>query len=73
MCLSESLLDRPGVPSQQERFFRGPFRIVPTDPCVRRHPLRRQANGYCASRGWEIVADYVEPGASATGGQSSSA
>ena len=27
---------------------------------------RRQANGYCASRGWEIVADYVEPGASAT-------
>ena len=29
---------------------------------------RRQANGYCASRGWQIVADYVEPGASATGG-----
>ena len=27
---------------------------------------RRQATGYCASRGWEIVADYVEPGASAT-------
>src|SRR6266487_1729029 len=27
---------------------------------------RRQAKGYCASRGWEIVADYVEPGASAT-------
>ena len=26
---------------------------------------RRQAKGYCASRGWEIVADYVEPGASA--------
>ncbi len=26
----------------------------------------RQAKGYCASRGWEIVADYVEPGASAT-------
>lgn len=26
----------------------------------------RQATGYCASRGWEIVADYVEPGASAT-------
>jgi site-specific DNA recombinase len=22
---------------------------------------RRQAKGYCASRGWEIVADYVEP------------
>jgi site-specific DNA recombinase len=21
---------------------------------------RRQANGYCTSRGWEIVADYVE-------------
>ena len=20
---------------------------------------RRQANGYCASRGWQIVADYV--------------
>src|SRR5579883_2371710 len=28
---------------------------------------RRQAKGYCTSRGWEIVADYVEPGASATG------
>jgi len=27
---------------------------------------RRQAKNYCASRGWEIVADYVEPGASAT-------
>ena len=27
---------------------------------------RRQAQGYCASRGWEIAADYVEPGASAT-------
>ena len=27
---------------------------------------RRQATGYCISRGWEIVADYVEPGASAT-------
>ena len=27
---------------------------------------RRQAKGYCTSRGWEIVADYVEPGASAT-------
>src|SRR6266487_3234418 len=26
----------------------------------------RQAKGYCASRGWEIAADYVEPGASAT-------
>src|ERR1700730_13323511 len=27
---------------------------------------RRQAKGYCASRGWEIVSDYVEPGQSAT-------
>ncbi len=27
---------------------------------------RRQAKGYCTSRGWEIVADYVEPGLSAT-------
>src|SRR4051812_1036248 len=27
---------------------------------------RRQAEGHCKSRGWEIVADYVEPGASAT-------
>jgi site-specific DNA recombinase len=27
---------------------------------------RRQAKAYCKSRGWEIVADYVEPGASAT-------
>ena len=27
---------------------------------------RRQAMAYCASRGWEIVSDYVEPGASAT-------
>src|SRR5258708_18657288 len=27
---------------------------------------RRQAKGYCASRGWEIVAEYVEPGISAT-------
>ena len=27
---------------------------------------RRQAKAYCASRGWEIVADYVEPGVSAT-------
>src|SRR6266849_6815083 len=27
---------------------------------------RRQAKGYCASHGWEIVADYVEPGVSAT-------
>src|SRR5437762_8654894 len=27
---------------------------------------RRQAKGYCASRGWETVADYVEPGVSAT-------
>jgi len=25
-----------------------------------------QAKGYCASRGWEIVAEYVEPGLSAT-------
>jgi hypothetical protein len=29
-------------------------------------PQRRQAKGYCTSRGWEIVADYVEPGVSAT-------
>jgi len=34
---------------------------------------RRQAKAYCASRGWEIVAEYVEPGASATDGRSSSA
>src|SRR6266852_7126402 len=27
---------------------------------------RRQAKGYCASRGWEIVAEYVEPIFSAT-------
>ena len=27
---------------------------------------RRQAKEYCTSRGWEVVADYVEPGASAT-------
>jgi DNA invertase Pin-like site-specific DNA recombinase len=27
---------------------------------------RRQAKAYCTSRGWEIVADYVEPGVSAT-------
>src|ERR1700744_538997 len=27
---------------------------------------RRQAKAYCQSRGWGIVADYVEPGASAT-------
>ena len=27
---------------------------------------RRQAKGYCTSRGWEIVAYYVEPGMSAT-------
>jgi len=27
---------------------------------------RRQAKAYCASRGWEIVAEYVEPGVSAT-------
>jgi site-specific DNA recombinase len=27
---------------------------------------RRQAKAYCTSRGWEIVGDYVEPGASAT-------
>jgi site-specific DNA recombinase len=27
---------------------------------------RRQAKAYCKSRGWEIVADYVEPGLSAT-------
>jgi site-specific DNA recombinase len=27
---------------------------------------RRQAKAYCASRGWEIVADFVEPGATAT-------
>ncbi len=27
---------------------------------------RRQANSYCVSHGWEIAADYVEPGASAT-------
>jgi DNA invertase Pin-like site-specific DNA recombinase len=27
---------------------------------------RRQAKAYCTSRGWEIVADYVEPGLSAT-------
>src|ERR1700756_546187 len=27
---------------------------------------RREAKAYCASRGWEIVADYVEPGLSAT-------
>ncbi len=34
---------------------------------------RRKATSYCASRGWEIVADYVEPGVSATGSPSSSA
>ena len=27
---------------------------------------RRQAKGYCATRGWEIVADFVEPGVTAT-------
>src|SRR6202035_3799797 len=27
---------------------------------------RQQAKGYCTSRGWEIVADHVEPGVSAT-------
>ena len=27
---------------------------------------RRQAKAYCASRNWEIIADFVEPGASAT-------
>ncbi len=27
---------------------------------------RRQATAYCAGRGWEIAAEYVEPGASAT-------
>jgi site-specific DNA recombinase len=27
---------------------------------------RRQAKAYCASRGWEVVADFVEPGVSAT-------
>ena len=27
---------------------------------------RRQAKGYCTSRGWEVVADYVEPSVSAT-------
>ena len=27
---------------------------------------RRQARAYCASRGWDTVANYVEPGASAT-------
>ena len=27
---------------------------------------RRQAKAYCVSRGWEIAADYVEPGATAT-------
>ena len=27
---------------------------------------RRQATAYCTGRGWEIAAEYVEPGASAT-------
>jgi Resolvase, N terminal domain len=27
---------------------------------------RRQIDGYCASRGWTMVEDYVEPGSSAT-------
>ena len=27
---------------------------------------RRQATAYCAARGWEIAAEYVEAGASAT-------
>jgi site-specific DNA recombinase len=27
---------------------------------------RRQGKGYCTSRSWEIVGEYVEPGASAT-------
>ena len=27
---------------------------------------RRQAKAYCASRGWEIAADYVEPHAPGT-------
>ena len=30
---------------------------------------RRQAKGYCTSRGWEIVADYVEPGVTAADGR----
>ena len=34
---------------------------------------RRQAKTYCASRGWEIVTDYVEPGLSATDDRNSSA
>ena len=36
---------------------------------------RRQAAVYCASRGWEIVADYVEPAypRPTIGGQSPSA
>jgi hypothetical protein len=33
---------------------------------------RRQAKAYCASRGWEIVGDYVEPGLSATDDRNSS-
>src|SRR5947199_9921108 len=27
---------------------------------------RRQAKAYCTSQGWQITADYIEPGASAT-------
>jgi site-specific DNA recombinase len=27
---------------------------------------RRQAENYCASRGWEVIAEYLEPGQSAT-------
>jgi DNA invertase Pin-like site-specific DNA recombinase len=34
---------------------------------------RRHAKAHCTSRGWEIVADYVEPGVSATDGRNSSA
>ena len=52
-----------------------PARVCPLlaslDRPAGRHDLsipdqRRQAKGYCAARGWEIVADYVEPGVSAT-------
>jgi site-specific DNA recombinase len=43
------------------------YRAARTGAVMMPFPVnRRQAKGYCASRGWEIVADYVEPGASAT-------
>src|SRR5204862_6978766 len=47
---------------------RAHHRALPSFPTRRSSDLdqRRQIEGYCLSRGWEVAAEFVEPGNTAT-------